>query len=372
MFKQKNILRFALSLLAILPCFASSAPVIERLTPAQAKLVILNWQDFDAQALCGVAGSTRDYLRKGEVYDPHANHAGVFAGFGITTMQVEKTLDFICQTVNEDRQSGEQSRLEEKEYLTRHFDFYRWQPDMVQVARFSKDKRLLENLPADKILLTKYYVKEAQGSRSATADKPYALYALPYDEAELTLEQADRQKAKLTRYRFTKGDVLTGILEQQKLATPLVYLSRTDLEDALMQGTVRVVFADGEAKVFNVHRNNGHHYDRAINKEAQKRYWYFKQVDSVKGYGKDADFKISIAPRVTVAGDLALWGLGKLVLLNDDRNSRLAILADTGGAFEGNAYQLDYLAGYYSGWKDYYQAWKNKPDYYQAYFLILK
>jgi hypothetical protein len=139
-----------------------------------------------------------------------------------------------------------------------------------------------------------------------------------------------------------------------------------------MQGTIRAELGNNEARFYNVHRNNGYPYDRNIPKEAQKRYWYFKEVPGVMGYGKDANHKIRIEPSVTVAGDLQLLGLGKLIMLSNNNTHRLTILADTGGAFENNAYQLDLLAGFYTGWRDYLQQWQGQPDYYQARVLILK
>ncbi|MGK0270644.1 MAG: hypothetical protein ACI88H_001291, partial [Cocleimonas sp.] len=42
---------------------------------------------------------------------------------------------------------------------------------------------------------------------------------------------------------------------------------------------------------------------------------FYKKTDSVMGYGKDASYKIPIHPLVTVAGDLAHLGLGKLIML---------------------------------------------------------
>lgn len=371
--KNTKFLKSLCLFLVIVTSFqAKAAPSIEKLSEVKVANLIEKWADFDAKALCDVAKSSGDYLNKGKAYDANANHAGIFSQHQITVSQVLETLDFLCQTYQQDKQLGRDSRLKDSAYLKRHFDFYRWQPDMAQVEQFATGKRLLQNLPDDKILLTKYYVKQAQGSLVATDSMPHALYAVPFDEASLTLEQADLKKAEIARYRYTKHQVLTGVLEQKQLAKPLVYLSRVDLEDALMQGTVKVLLADGSSKIFNVHRNNGHAYDRNIKKEQQKRYWYFKEVPSVKGYGKDADYKIDIAPKVTVAGDLALFGLGKLVLLNGGGESRLSILADTGGAFEQNGYQLDYLSGFYQGWKDYYRVWKVKPDYYHAYFLVKK
>jgi membrane-bound lytic murein transglycosylase len=94
------------------------------------------------------------------------------------------------------------------------------------------------------------------------------------------------------------------------------------------------------------------------------------------GYGKDADYKIPIAPEVTVAGDIFNLGLGKLILLSTVENGkthyRLTILADTGGAFANNQFQLDWLSGYYRDWDHYYQANKHRNDYSEVWLLLKK
>ncbi|MCL5272591.1 MAG: hypothetical protein M1486_04700, partial [Gammaproteobacteria bacterium] len=155
------------------------------------------------------------------------------------------------------------------------------------------------------------------------------------------------------------------------------YLSRTDLESALLQGTVVVDFGTTTKKTFNVHRNNNISYDRTKSPYQQERYWYFKEVDGIKGYGKDADHKITVNPEVTFAADLNQLGLGKLLLIQyRDKTgttvSRAGIFADTGGAFADNLYQVDYLAGSYSGINAFSQATRQLPDYVDAYFMVVK
>jgi hypothetical protein len=126
-----------------------------------------------------------------------------------------------------------------------------------------------------------------------------------------------------------------------------------------------------------VHRCNNIAYDKRKAPYAQERYWYFKQVDGIKGYGKDAEHKITVAPAVTFAADLDQLGLGKLLLIqyksaSGSLISQAGVLADTGGAFANNLYQVDYLAGSFSGKTNYLKATRHLPDYLHAYFMILK
>jgi len=333
------------------------------------------WPDH-SQDLCFVARETTKYLAKGQAYDPAAIHGGKLPGLTTELSRVQATLEFICQIQQQDQQAGRPSRLAQPEFIQQHFEFVRWYPDRTAAAKLSKNKPLLANIPADKILQTKYYVRIASASAQKTAQHNQALYGLPFDEAALELAEADQLGKKITRFQLGKQQIVQGALEQLPLRAPaLLWLSRADLEGALLQGTAVVPAANGY-RYFNVHRHNGISYDRTLTPEQQQRYWYFKEVQSVLGYGKDANYKIPIAPAVTVAGDINHFGLGKLVLLATTEGGqlhyRLNILADTGGAFANNQFQLDWLSGYYRDWDHYYQANKHRADYSQAWFLLKK
>ncbi|MEQ8485119.1 MAG: hypothetical protein RIB46_12225 [Pseudomonadales bacterium] len=129
-------------------------------------------------------------------------------------------------------------------YLERAFEWVHWSPDHATAARLAEGKPLLQRLPADQILLTKYYVRVASGSPTQRASHPHALHGLPFDEAALGLEAADARRDAITRDRFGKQAVLQGALEQRGLAPALIWLNRADLEGALLQGTA-VVDDDG-------------------------------------------------------------------------------------------------------------------------------
>lgn len=361
--------------LCLLPCvaLASEKQTSEKTLYQWDKQTLSGQMVEQSQAdLCAVAKGTLAYLNKGKSYDPVANQPGIVAQFGIGMPRIKKTLTYICQVQQQDAKAGRSSRLQDPEFISTHFDLIRWRPDKQQSAKFAAKKPLLQNIPDDKILLTKYYIKLAQGSATKTEQTPYALYAIPQDEQDLTLEQAEQKKDQLVRYAYTKQQVLTGILDKNNWAKPLIWLSRDALEDTLMQGTARVDADDGTSRFFNVHRNNGIGYQRDLTKRQQKRYWYFKQTQGIMGYGRDAGYKIPIYPMVTVAGDLKQLGLGKLMMLTHQGQSRLAVLADTGGAFENNHYQLDYLGGFFKNWADYINTYRTFPDYFEARILVLK
>lgn len=321
--------------------------------------------------LCQVAQETLAYLQTFP-NDSFAVHAGESLP-NVSLARVKKTLVQTCKMDRERSLTAEQ--------LIEKFDFYRWLPNKeqaIKIANQSTNKvktRLLNNIPADQLFITKYYTKLLEASPIKTDEFPQALYAIPYDESALTLEEADKKKHELTRYKFSRQEVIAGALAKNALANPLIWLTEEALHDVLLQGT-GVVELNGKKRYFNVHRNNGIAYDYSIGKREQARYWYFSEVPSILGYGKTLNDKISIKPDVTFAGNVKQLGLGKLFLIqyNVDETPiiNMGVLADQGGAFDNNLFQLDYLKGSYSGWKDYYQANKHLPDYADTWMLLIK
>jgi membrane-bound lytic murein transglycosylase len=359
----------------LLLCLTAPSHAQPQFQAVQPKLDAGIWPDNSKQ-LCFVADETLKYLAKGAAYDTAAIHGGKLAGATTPLPRVVDTLKYLCKISQEDQASGQPSRLANPQFIAQHFEFVRWLPDLAAAAKVNKNKPLVQNIPKDKLLLTKYYVRIADGRSQKTALQDQALYGLPFDEQKLPLDQADALGKKITRFQLGKQDIVKGALEQKPLRAPaLIWLSRDDLEGALLQGTA-VVPEGSSYRYFNVHRSNGIAYDRLLKPEQQQRYWYFKQVQSVLGYGKDADYKIPISPEVTVAGDIVNLGLGKLILLSTIEGGkthyRLTILADTGGAFANNQFQLDWLSGYYRDWDQYYQANKHRNDYSTAWLLLKK
>ena len=366
-------------LLAVLAMFFASTTSYAQFTLVEQPDIAL-LSDFNASALCRTSEKTGDYLAT-QPNDNFAVHAGRVFDDKVTVNRVKQTLDFLCQTYREDVRAKRNSRLHDVNFLKQHFDFYQWQPDKAQADKLAnastngRKAELLRNIPNDQILLTKYYTKLLDGSEVRTEKYSQALYALPFDEQSLSIEQAEAVKTELTRFKYTRQQVIDGVLLKRQLAKPLIWLTEEALHDVLLQGT-GVLKVNGSVRYFNVHRNNGIAYDYTIGKREQARYWYFAEVPSIMGYGQTLADKIAIDPQVTFAGNLADLGLGKLVMVSYTRKqkqiSRLGILADQGGAFDNNLFQLDLLVGNYRGWQDYYEDNKHLPDYAKAWILIVK
>jgi hypothetical protein len=325
----------------------------------------------DTADLCNVANNTVDYI-KTFPDDKFAVHAGTIIE-GIDIKRVVKTLKFLCNLPSNKKLT--------KKYLVENFDFYRWLPDKKQANKIANNstnkvkKRLLTNIPEQQIFITKYYTKLLKADENPSEKFNQALYALPYDEMSFSLEEAEEKKGNLTRFKYTRQQIINGALLENKLAKPLIWLTEEALHDVLLQGT-GVVELDGSKRYFNVHRNNGIAYDYTLGKREQARYWYFSEVPSTLGYGKTLANKIAIKSNVTFAGNVKQLGLGKLFLINYNVGEKvinnLGVLADQGGAFDNNLFQLDFLRGSYYGWKDYYQNNKHLPDYANTWLMLVK
>ena len=157
--------------------------------------------------------------------------------------------------------------------------------------------------------------------------------------------------------KYSKQQILSGILNQPSnkgKVRPIVWLSRSDFEDSLMQGTVIVKMPDGKERVFMANQSNGIDYDKN-NKDPwqQKRYWYFKEDKSSKWSVEQFKKRLSNRQNVVFAGDIFNIGLGKIIALKhinpftQKHEIRLGVVADTGGAFVKNLYQLDFFAGFF-------------------------
>lgn len=264
--------------------------------------------------------------------DPLINPAG-FRSL-ISPEQVQQTLKFLIDVIQEDKESGN-FRILDPKFLEENFGVVRWDADWKR-AQANRIK-----MPHDKrIRLTSYGIWTVKGSNKKTASHPCGLYQL--------LDSGIAQK-------YTKHQILAGVLERAENRTKcraLAWVSRQDLEDALMQGTVIVAFPDGQRKVLKVWVNNGIAFDwHQKNILAQKRYWFFKELKVAGKSNTEIVNGLRNRKNVIFAGDLANIGVGKLIAIRHQNpitkrdELRLGLLADTGGAFENNLYQLDFFSG---------------------------
>lgn len=310
--------------------------------------------NFNQADLLIVLKNTRQYFQKYSQEDPDIQRAGILLTQGVTVKDILKTLDFMIFVLEEDITNNRTTRLQDANFINANFRVIKWSAHNP------------ENPRQKQLRITKYAVFVHSGSRQKTSKYNTPIYAI---NEELS------QNKFYTQY--TKQDVLSGIYEpggkEFGKVKSIAYLTRNGLEAALMQGTILVNFTDGTKEFLNVDRNNEMSYIRGLKATAQKRYWYFKEVDAIKGYGYKIDAKISIKPGVTFAGDVLNIGLGKIIIIEDNQNQlKMGVIADTGGAFLPNLYQLDFLAGTFASEKDFEQYIQKLPEYTNAYILVKK
>ncbi|MEH2146038.1 hypothetical protein [Nostoc sp.] len=301
--------------------------------------------------------NTRKYFQDYSSEDPDILRTGILATQGVTVQDVLKTLDFMIVVLKEDITNNRATRLQDPKFINTNFRVIKW-------SAYNPNNKQQKQLR-----ITKYAVFTHSGSRKKTSTFNTPIYSLK--------ENSNNDKFYT---RYTKQDVLSGIYEpggrEFGKVTNLAYLTRNGLEEAIMEGTILINFTDGYKAFFNVDRNNGMSYIRGLKATAQKRYWYFREVDAIKGYGYKIDAKISIKPGVTFAGDVLNIGLGKVIVIEHTQGGRkhlqMGVIADTGGAFLPNLYQLDFLAGIFKNKKQFGQHITQLPEYATAYFLVKK
>ncbi|MEA5532350.1 hypothetical protein VB638_22740 [Dolichospermum sp. UHCC 0684] len=313
--------------------------------------------NFHQADLLTVLTNTRQYFQKYSQEDPDIQRTGILVTQGVTVKDILKTLDFMIVVLEEDISNKRTTRLQNPNFINANFRVIKWSAHNP------------ENPQQKQLRITKYAAFIHPGSRQKTSTYNTPIYAI---NEEVSQEKFYTQ--------YTKQDVLSGIYEpggkEFGKVKPIAYLTRSGLEAALMQGTVLVNFTDGTKEFLNVDRNNGMSYIRGLKATAQTRYWYFKEVDAIKGYGYKIDAKISIKPGVTFAGDVLNIGLGRIIVIEDNQSGqkrlKMGIIADTGGAFLPNLYQLDFLAGTFTSERAFEQYIQKLPEYTNAYILVKK
>jgi hypothetical protein len=311
--------------------------------------------NFNAADLLVVLTSTRKYFRNRLDSDPDLQREGILGTQGVKVADIVKTLDFMMLTLKQDIKAKRSIRLQDPKFLNTNFRSIQWtafNPTAIDEKR---------------VRMTKYAVFTHPGSRTPTKEFNAGLYALKSDT-----------DIEAIRIKYTKQDVLTNIYEPNGkefgAVEPLAYLDRAGLESALMEGTVLIKFTDGTSAFFNVDRNNNIAYVKGLTPTEQKRYWYFKPVNAIKGYGQTIETKISLKPGVTFAGDVLNIGLGRIIVTEHSIDGKpqlqMGIIADTGGAFLPNLHQLDFLAGVFETKEDFTAYTRKLPEYTKAYILV--
>lgn len=278
----------------------------------------------------------------------------------INTQKVKETLRYIIALIENDKKAKRPFRILNPSFLNKYFKFIKWSGDIASANKNGKKGASKE------IYLTHYATFEINGNYKKTRKHPYALYSIinKYFEKDL-------------RFKISKQNALTGRLNRniyKNKVKPLVWVSREGLEEALMQGTTIVKMPNGKKRIFCVSKNNGFAYDKNIkNRKQQKRYWYFKEVTNDRHFKKHNVINLG---QTVFAGDIYNIGLGKIIAiryknkLTKKTEMRLGILADSGGAFVNNLYQLDFYNGIFKNHTEFYKKIASIPKNVQSFILV--
>ncbi len=276
----------------------------------------------------------------------------------ISCSDVKHTLKFIKKIIEEDLKTGS-FRILNPDFIQKNFNVLKWKANTIDAQRFK------QNFPSDgKIRVTHYAIFCTKGSNKKTSDYPYALYSL---------QDHSLQK------KYTKQEILSGALEDESYrdkVKPLVWLNRKGIEEALMQGTIAIHLPNKITEIFSLDCDNGIPYKKNIqNPWNQNRYWFFRRKAKAPEHSHHIAKKISQRANVIFAGDIESIGVGKIVAIkyqdptSGKESLRLGVLADTGGAFSNNLYQLDLFAGIFSSRQHFTTHLKKQPEFAEAFIL---
>lgn len=313
----------------------------------------------DVNELTRVAQESADFLRKLPMSRYVTADAGLLKKHGVTLDQVRETLEFIAEIGKTRPQL-----LESPWFLNSNFTFYRWYGDK------SKQTEIIPRgwKPApEHIRTTKYRITQILGSTQKTKKYFYGLYEIPRDEIHLTPLQKQKHKDTLLRFKYSRSQILDGVLENNKKTKPLAWLTEEGRREFAMQGSALIKFEDGTKRLLRVAGQN--------EMPKKEQYWYAMHVAKRPTHSK---FPMKVKPRagVTYAGDIDLLGFGKIITLvglnpqTQRDETRLGVLVDTGGAFKGNLSKLDLFTGYFPDDAAFKEHAKSYPHTARAYILI--
>lgn len=284
---------------------------------------------------------------------------GLLAELGVTHADLLRTLRYVAE--------AEPERLRDPAFWRDEFTALRWRGD----AAGARARRI--GLNSGAVRVTRYLVYAQAGSATPTAVYDTPLYAVPDDERDLSEAEA-RDAHGLLRHQLTRRQVLDGAFADGGAhagrAEPLVWLTRSGVHQALLQGTVAVQLPGGE-RLFTVHRCNDVPWDPSVrDPEAQDRYWYFRSVDTPRGWAPGGATGARVVPGVSLAADLGNLAYGGLVALQADGGLTVGVVSDTGGAFQPNLFQVDLYAGVYPSRAAFEEATRTVPRRAHAWFLV--
>ncbi|MBY0353147.1 hypothetical protein K2W90_02170 [Candidatus Babeliales bacterium] len=339
----------------------SFAPVAE---PLVGRVTVLT----DPISLQRAAQDTLTYMEKYAITHAKLFGSPAFASHVASAKKAQETLSYLVQLIEQDKKKGV-FRVCDPKFLNKNFSFHRWSGDAGGAKQdgdyFMLDgKKNFTHEVDGKIRLTHYAIYNFSGSYVKTKEHTHALYGLTSEAIP----------------PCSKHEIFAGALEADEykdVVKPLVWFTKKAVSEAMMQGTIVAHMPDGRQRVFMIHKNNKIRYQKKLKRSGKNQtYWFFQEADAQAApkYIKKFNYRAN----VVFAGDIKTIGLGKLIAINytntltGKREIRLGVLADTGGAFTDNLYQLDLFAGIYSSKTALYFHMKQMPNVTEAFILSKK
>ncbi len=319
---------------------------------------------IDSANLTEIADHTAEFLKKVHTSKYTSVSIGsVFKDTDITLKDVEDTVDFIARM---GRLHPEW--LRGTWFYTQYFDFYRWHTDH---ACFHKEGPFPLGWlrPPHAVRITNYRTLSISASDHKTKQYYYPLYEVPSDEKKHVPSYIASHRGEFLRFMFTLPQILAGALEGNPKTHVIAWVTEDGYRECAMQGSGLLAFKDGTTCMVQI---TGHN-----NKDKKDRYFFVQRAKPRPKAGKHP-VKVDPIPGVSFAGDIDALGFGK-VFVFIGRNSqtlekemRVGVLVDTGGAFKDNLCKLDLFLGHFDNVLQFREAQTKFPHSAQVYMIIKK
>ncbi len=287
----------------------------------------------------------------------------IFQGI-ISFDDVKATADFLAKTARENP-----AWLKTHWYYNTFFDFYRLYSDGTSCpAKIGKLPRGWKGAP-EHHRITTYRVCKIPGSQKKTKKHIFPLYSRPVDEQGKTPSHIREHKKTLTRFAYTRQQIVDGALEPGK-AQVLAWVTPEGYNELVMQGSAVIDFEDGSPlTTFQAVVHN--------EKNVGDKYWFIAPYEKKKP-SKKYPVKVDPVPGVSFAGNIPELGFGKLLVmvgknpLTLEKEMRVGMLVDTGHAFQDNLCKFDLFTGYFENHEQSASHARQYPHTAEMYILIKK
>lgn len=289
----------------------------------------------------------------------------IFKRLNISLEDVQQTAEFIAKTARE-----HPSWLNTPWFYREFFDIYRLYSDgPLCPAKMGKLPRGWPGAPSAHRITT-YRVCKIPGSRIKTSVYNFPLYSRPFDEAHKGPRQHTAKKEPLTRFVYTRQEIVGGSLEPGK-AQVIAWVTLEGYKELVMQGSAMIDFDDGSPlQTFQVVVHNG--------KEGSEKYWFIAPYE--KKRSKKFPVKVDPVPGVSFAGNIAELGFGKVLLMigknpldaDKEKEMMVGMLVDTGDAFQDNLCKFDLFTGYFEDHHLFKKHTRHYPHTAEIYIIIKK